>query len=145
MNDWAFSMKRNQTSPKSAKKVICSCPLGLYYTVLFISRPCVPSFSRRGKAIHCRPSVDCRESIDILCMYYILLLLMTDKYTEHFILLHFSHTNTYVYTQIYLYKMFTIRFFILFCTFFEWLSERSAGSPEILQECVSAICLYSSY
>lgn len=55
------------------------------------------------------------DLLTFLCMYYIILLLMTDKYTELiFILLHFIYIHKYIYI-----KMFTVRFlnFFFFFTF----------------------------
>lgn len=80
-DDRAFSRKWNQTSPKSAKKTpSASAPpspsplLGssirpFFFVLLFTALQRVDlfllSFSLRGNAIHCRPSVYWHESIDI--------------------------------------------------------------------------------
>lgn len=58
--------------------------------------------------------------LTFLCMYYTILLLMTDKYTELiFILLHFIYIHKYIYI-----KMFTVRFLIFFFFNFFFLSDQ---------------------
>lgn len=95
VDDRAFMRIWNQMSPKSAKKVICMCPLGSFPFFFLFS-----SLRRVDLSALFLPLRECNtlsalslltQSIDILCMYYIILLLMTDKYTELFILLHFIY------------------------------------------------------
>lgn len=67
-------------------------------------------------------------NIDILCMYYMILLLMTDKYTELiFILLHFIYIHKYIYI-----KMFTIRFKFFFFTFLWAIKWMKICKPRIV-------------
>lgn len=82
---------------KKKKHPTCFCPLQsslrpLYLTSLRSTKGrsffffC--SFSLWGNAIHCRPSDYWHGFV---CMYYIILLLMTDEYTELFLFCYISY------------------------------------------------------
>lgn len=131
----SFLKEMELKESQKCKKNICFCPLGLL-SVLFIL---FLSALRRVDLFLSRRECNTLLALSLLtflCMYYMILLLMTDEYTELiFILLHFIYIHKYIYI-----KMFTIRFKFFFY-FSEWSIEWRVGNPEMLQKGVNAICL----